>query len=76
MLSKYCYAIVFSFIFAGSNEVEVNHYIFHAGGEGSTLVKQEQITFPKDNFANGTMSCVYKGMYTDKSGTEYPVAVK
>ncbi|PFX25295.1 putative serine/threonine-protein kinase kinX [Stylophora pistillata] len=58
-----------------SSEVEVNQSIFRAGGEGSTLVKQEQISFLKDNFASGATSLVYKGMYTDESGTKHPVAV-
>jgi len=54
----------------------VNQSIFRAGGEGSTLVKQEPISVPKDNFASGTTSCLYKGMYTDERGTTHPVAIK
>lgn len=76
MLSKYCYPTVFFNVFTGSNEVEVNQSIFRAGGEGSTLVKQEQISFPKDNFASGATSRVYKGIYTDESGTKHPVAIE
>ena len=54
----------------------MNQSIFRAGGEDSTLVNQEQIAFPKDNFASDTTSCVYKGIYTDESGRKQPVAVK
>ncbi|XP_068750140.1 probable serine/threonine-protein kinase roco4 isoform X2 [Montipora capricornis] len=61
---------------SGNNEGNANQSIFRAGGEGSTLVKQEQITVPKNNFASGATSRVYKGMYTDENGTTHPVAVK
>ena len=63
-------------IFAGNNKVNVNQTIFRAGGEGSTIVKQEQIAVPKDSFASGATSRVYKGMYADERGTTHPVAVK
>lgn len=59
-------------IVAGNNEVKANQSIFLAGGE----VKQEQITFSKDNFVSGTTSCVYWGVYRDERGTTHPVAVK
>ena len=54
----------------------MNQSIFRAGGEDSTLVNQEGIAFPKDNFASGATSCVYKGIHTDESGRKQPVAVK
>ena len=39
-------------------------------------MKQEQITFSKDNFVSGTTSCVYWGVYRDERGTTHPVVVK
>ena len=47
-----------------------------SGGETESLVKEEQVKYDKKSFSNGATSRVYKGMYTDANGKQYPVAVK
>lgn len=63
-------------IVAGNNEVKANQSIFLAVGEDAASVKQEQITFSKDNFVSGATSRVYWSVYTDERGSTHPVAVK
>ena len=62
-------------LFAGGDEDKVR-MTFRAGGEDSPILKQQQISFARDCFASGATSRVYKGVYTDESGIEHPVAVK
>ena len=66
---------IYIFFLTGADE-DMTKIMSRAGGEDSSILKQDQVSFSNKNFASGATSRVHKGLYTDESGTKHVVAVK